>query len=524
VNKRVKKIIILSGFFILLSGQIQTLSMAIIGNAETRIEGRSETESKTTQTSQPPDESGAKPTNETPAESETRETDTPSNEASEVNKLPPTSTSAVDASEKSATTRASKTFPNGDVMTSNINGLVNYVTYLAGRGIRDTSEGNYIGAFQTAGVAGVAPVNTYMSARFKDQLSRKSVNLDYNATSASVTISIYTRTVILSKTGNSNFHYYTDWRPKSSGDLQMKTPGVKGTYTFSSVTGSGALKKFNYTFTFTQTGDLKGNKIDFTFSPEMDLLIDEYYMDAPSSVKQRNNIYKFKDISLSITRTGTDVVGKVIPQTVTYGRTNMLASTVGNTLASAEVIDNGNGTLTIDNSNGTSDSSASVKVLGQVGFDNTNPKSPDPKDPNTWLNIDIPTKMVFASTEASGFKDIEGDAGKLVNRSGRPVEVSVADYVAVSGGVADTKGIASLTLTGGVTTPSFDLRNFKSGILTVLDSPQAAGQNAPIAGKSEVKLSLSGKVDPSLKKIHMLNNQIELKFKALDKDGKPLNP
>ena len=31
----------------------------------------------------------------------------------------------------------------------------------------------------------------------------------------------------------------------------------------------------------------------------------------------------------------------------------MLASTVGNTLASAEVIDNGNGTLTIDNSNGT---------------------------------------------------------------------------------------------------------------------------------------------------------------------------
>ncbi|MBP6984845.1 MAG: hypothetical protein WAZ33_07230 [Lactococcus raffinolactis] len=498
--------------------------MAIIGNAETRIEGRSETESKTTQTSQPPDESGAKPTNETPAESETRETDTPSNEASEVNKLPPTSTSAVDASEKSATTRASKTFPNGDVMTSNINGLVNYVTYLAGRGIRDTSEGNYIGAFQTAGVAGVAPVNTYMSARFKDQLSRKSVNLDYNATSASVTISIYTRTVILSKTGNSNFHYYTDWRPKSSGDLQMKTPGVKGTYTFSSVTGSGALKKFNYTFTFTQTGDLKGNKIDFTFSPEMDLLIDEYYMDAPSSVKQRNNIYKFKDISLSITRTGTDVVGKVIPQTVTYGRTNMLASTVGNTLASAEVIDNGNGTLTIDNSNGTSDSSASVKVLGQVGFDNTNPKSPDPKDPNTWLNIDIPTKMVFASTEASGFKDIEGDAGKLVNRSGRPVEVSVADYVAVSGGVADTKGIASLTLTGGVTTPSFDLRNFKSGILTVLDSPQAAGQNAPIAGKSEVKLSLSGKVDPSLKKVHMLNNQIELKFKALDKDGKPLNP
>ena len=68
------------------------------------------------------------------------------------------------------------------------------------------------------------------------------------------------------------------------------------------------------------------------------------------------------------------------------------------------------------------------------------------------------------------------------------------------------------------------MSNFKSGILTVLDSPQAAGQNAPIAGKSEVKLNLSGKVDPSLKKVHMLNNQIELKFKALDKDGKPLNP
>ncbi|GHU36317.1 hypothetical protein FACS1894193_08200 [Bacilli bacterium] len=202
----------------------------------------------------------------------------------------------------------------------------------------------------------------------------------------------------------------------------------------------------------------------------------------------------------------------------------MLAGSVGTTLVSAEIIDNGNGSITLDNSNGTSDHAASIKVSGQVGFDNTNPNQPNPKDPNTWLNIDVPTEMVFASTEKSGFKNIEGDAGKLINHSGRPVEVSVKAFTDDKGGAADMTGIDSLTLTGGVTTPSFDLKTFTSGVLTVIDSPVAGGQNAPISGASEVTLKLSGKVDAALKKAHQSNNKLELEFKALDKDGKPLKP
>lgn len=202
----------------------------------------------------------------------------------------------------------------------------------------------------------------------------------------------------------------------------------------------------------------------------------------------------------------------------------MLATSVGSTLVSAQVINNPNGSITIDNSNGSSDTTASVKVSGQVGFDNTNPTNPtNPTDPNVWINIDVPTEMVFASTEASDFKDIEGEAGELVNHSGRPVQVSVKAFTDASGNnPADMTGIASLALTGGVTTPSFDLMKFNSGILTVLDSPDPAGQNAPIANVFKVTLKLSGKVDASLDKSHQSNNKIELEFAALDKDGKPL--
>ena len=167
-NKRVKKFIVLNGLFFLLGGQIQIPSLVSIGSAETRTEGKTEAESKTNETSQPP------------VESESSSTGTSTSEASEAGGLPPSSTSAVGASVTSASTRATKTFPNGDSMTGSLNGLVNFVTHFAGRGIKDYSSGHFEGVFQSVGVSGTAPVNTDISARIRDQLSSKSVKLDYN--------------------------------------------------------------------------------------------------------------------------------------------------------------------------------------------------------------------------------------------------------------------------------------------------------------------------------------------------------
>lgn len=198
----------------------------------------------------------------------------------------------------------------------------------------------------------------------------------------------------------------------------------------------------------------------------------------------------------------------------------MLAVSMGSTIsASASIIDNGNGTQTVDNANGSSDTTADITVNGQIGFDNTDGSNPtNPSDPNLWLNIEVPTDMAFYSTDSSDHKDIDGDAGTLKNNSGRPVSISVSDFTDGNGNAAQLDGISELDLipTSGNT---IDLKTFVGGELTTLISPDASGQDASVTGVSETTMKITGKVDSALKGQKQSTNELELNFTPLDKDG-----
>ncbi|MDT2766479.1 bacterial Ig-like domain-containing protein [Lactococcus raffinolactis] len=156
-------------------------------------------------------------------------------------------------------------------------------------------------------------------------------------------------------------------------------------------------------------------------------------------------------------------------------------------------------------------------------FDNTDPDSHDPKDPNMWLNVEVPLEMDFHSTENSKHQKIEGSVGKVKNHSGRPVQVTVKGFTNASGGKADTLGIDSLVLKGDVLSTPIDLKHFSATPQHLIDlqSPAKSGQNVTLSGVSEVNLSISGTAVSNLKAQHHSTNKFELLFTPLDKDGNP---
>ncbi|GHU36322.1 hypothetical protein FACS1894193_08190 [Bacilli bacterium] len=162
-------------------------------------------------------------------------------------------------------------------------------------------------------------------------------------------------------------------------------------------------------------------------------------------------------------------------------------------------------------------------MLDVQPFDNTDPDSHEPKNPNMWLNIEVPLEMTFNSTETSKHQKIEGSVGKVKNHSGRPVQVAVKSFTDELGGKADMFGIDSLVLNGDALTMPLDLKNFLATpqALIALESPAKDGQNVGLSGVSEVNLRISGTVMSTMKGQHHSTNKVELLFTPLDKDGKP---
>ena len=162
-------------------------------------------------------------------------------------------------------------------------------------------------------------------------------------------------------------------------------------------------------------------------------------------------------------------------------------------------------------------------TLDAQPFDNTDPDSHDPKDPNMWLNVEVPLEMDFHSTENSKHQKIEGSVGKVKNHSGRPVQVTVKGFTNASGGNADTLGVASLILNGDALPTPIDLKHFSTTPQHLIDlqSPAKSGQNVNLSGVSEINLSISGTVVSDLKTQHHSTNKFELLFTPLDKDGQP---
>lgn len=198
----------------------------------------------------------------------------------------------------------------------------------------------------------------------------------------------------------------------------------------------------------------------------------------------------------------------------------LTASLGGNLITSAQadvVKDPASNTQTIDNSIGTPTNTADVDVTGTVGFDNTDPNSPEPSNPDAWLNIQVPTSMAFYSTAASNYEKIDGEAGTIKNLSGRPVKVEVASFTG-----KNLTGVSALSLKAeGSNGKEINLKNFVSGELITLDGKDTTA--TPFVGEATSKLAIGGQVDKTVKGSHKSENKLEFKFTPLNPSGQPIS-
>ena len=90
--------------------------------------------------------------------------------------------------------------------------------------------------------------------------------------------------------------------------------------------------------------------------------------------------------------------------------------------------------------------SATVAVNGTLGADNTNPDSKIPEGDDNWINVTVPTSTIFYSTPTSS--TVKSPTYKIVNNSGRPVDVLATAFTADSTNVAPKDFILTLQTVG----------------------------------------------------------------------------
>lgn len=91
----------------------------------------------------------------------------------------------------------------------------------------------------------------------------------------------------------------------------------------------------------------------------------------------------------------------------------------------------------IDGSKG--QNSADIITRGNLGeIDNTDPDTPLPDGDDRWINVTLPTEVIFESADSKTITSPKNY--QIVNNSGRPVKVDVDKYV-ITGG----NGVPALT-------------------------------------------------------------------------------
>lgn len=92
-----------------------------------------------------------------------------------------------------------------------------------------------------------------------------------------------------------------------------------------------------------------------------------------------------------------------------------------------------------------------IPVNGTLGADNTDPEAEIPEGEEGWINVTVPTATVFYNTTT--VKDIKSPAYDIVNKSGRPVDVSISNFTAGANTGMDLSSL-NLSVTIGSTDTS----------------------------------------------------------------------
>jgi hypothetical protein len=179
-------------------------------------------------------------------------------------------------------------------------------------------------------------------------------------------------------------------------------------------------------------------------------------------------------------------------------------------LSSLKTTDSGSYYATVDGQTVEGDKKINVKVK----VDNTNPKAPEPSNPDSWINVELPAHMEFHSTSQSNYSQIQGRREQIINHSGRPVRIDVSGIKLQQGGNG-TNGIKSLKL-NATRGEDVDLKNFESGKesrLVVLGNS--------VSSTNTSLVSIEGSVNTDTKKFRKYELGLTLKFIPLKQDGNP---
>lgn len=179
-------------------------------------------------------------------------------------------------------------------------------------------------------------------------------------------------------------------------------------------------------------------------------------------------------------------------------------------------------TQTIDGLKG--ETEGRIKVTGNLGeIDNTDPEEVIPDGDDRWINVEIPTAVVFATDNKD---NIVSPEYKITNKSGRAVSVEVAEYT-IDETVSHEKALEALTelniMKKGVADSKINIAENGVSTITAADDPKMFDERIDAEG-GETTFLFNGKSDSS--KLAGLDKETEkatvaselvLKFKSLKK-------
>ncbi|MCO5446154.1 hypothetical protein NG844_01795 [Enterococcus faecalis] len=185
---------------------------------------------------------------------------------------------------------------------------------------------------------------------------------------------------------------------------------------------------------------------------------------------------------------------------------------------SAEVIDNGDGTSTING-----ESSTTIPINGTIGASNTDPDGGLPENDDAWINVTVPTTTTFGAKSGNAGAMLLSPTYTVKNNSGRGVSVS---YDNITGSTTTSGLNLNLTPVAGsnaqvIATP---LELVKSDVLQTTTKSLANLGAVNTVGGSEggtFTYTYTGNVTKAVDSATSVSYNMTLSFKALDK-GAPV--
>ncbi|MBJ7967834.1 hypothetical protein [Bacillus cereus] len=167
---------------------------------------------------------------------------------------------------------------------------------------------------------------------------------------------------------------------------------------------------------------------------------------------------------------------------------------------------------------------ANITAKGVIGeADNTDPGEAIPEGDNKWINVTLPTDVVFFSDEKTEHKTIISPENyKIINNSGRPVKVFLKGFTGKEDTAVKTLNLVS-KIEGDFETKEL-IRDNKIALTQESELVKLANNEGKLNEKNankEVSFKFTGNVDETLlgEEKQNVEYKMTLKFKALKMDG-----